>query len=69
MNPDWIAERLTVERITLVGPMEESKNASSWLYENSYHTIRSGPYTDREMYPKANIGRFLIIAEREVEKE
>ena len=67
--PDWIKEKVIVERITLIGPKDESKAAFDWLYENGYHTIRSGPYTDREMYPKVDIGRFLIVAEREVEKE
>jgi hypothetical protein len=58
--------RQQIERITIVGKMEDSKRVMEYLYQAGYRVIRSGPYTDREMFPQVDIERFKFVAEREI---
>lgn len=59
-------DRTFCERLRVVGPMSESKEAMLALHEMGYTLTRSGPYTDHETFPKADVTRFLYIAERDV---
>ena len=61
----YITEAKNIERMTLVGPNSESKAVMQQLFEEGWRLIRSGPYSDREMFPAVDIDRFLFIAERE----
>jgi hypothetical protein len=63
----WDVKRKQIERLTIVCPRNEAQGCLMWLSENGYTCTRSGPYTDRDMYPRADISRSLFIAEREVE--
>lgn len=45
-------------------PAAEGQECLAWLYENDYTANRTGPYTDREMYPLVDGDRFLFTAER-----
>ena len=54
------------ERINLYCPMEERLKWFDWFYENGYRLMRSGPKVTK--FPKADINRCHIIAEREIEK-
>lgn len=61
--------RILLERVRVVGPMEEGQPVLRELHDAGFQTVRSGPYTDREMHPMADVKRFLFIAEREVGNE
>jgi hypothetical protein len=60
-------ERSTLERRTLVSPMEKGQETLNALHADGWRTVRSGPYTNKRMFPKVDINRFLFVAEREVE--
>lgn len=62
----YIVKRESFERIEVVGPMAEGKRVLQELHDAGWRTTRSGPYTDREIFPRADINRFLFIAEREI---
>jgi hypothetical protein len=53
------------ERRTFVGPFDESKEMLDAL-GTEWHIIRSGPYTDRKMWPKVDVTRYMLIAERKI---
>lgn len=55
-----------VERIELFGPEDKSIEAANQVTREGYRILRTGPYTDRAMYPKLDSTRFLIVAERVV---
>jgi hypothetical protein len=61
--------RSVVERLDIVGPMEQAKAVKEHLFDAGFRTIRSGPYTDREMHPKADMTRFLFVVERVIKGE
>jgi hypothetical protein len=63
----FITKSLHIERITLVGPASESKGVLVWLNEKGYWIVKCGPYHDADMFPRVDINRFLIIAERWIE--
>jgi hypothetical protein len=65
MKPQWKVTTTQIEQLRIVGPYAEGKDCLTWLYENGYYPTRSGPYTDKEMFPKVDVKRFLITAERE----
>ncbi len=53
-----------VERLEVAGPEDKSLEATQQLIREGYRILRTGPYTDRKMYPKLDRTRFLIVAER-----
>lgn len=53
-----------VERLELSGPEDKAVEATAQLAREGYRVLRTGPYTDREMYPKLDHTRFMIVAER-----
>lgn len=53
-----------VERLELSGPIDKSVEATAQLAREGYRVLRTGPYTDRHMYPKLDHTRFMIVAER-----
>ena len=57
-------ERETIERLTIAGPMARSKDVMSMLHDDGWHLLRTGPYTDKDIYPRCNPDRFLFIAEK-----
>ncbi len=66
MTP-YITRREHIERITVIGPMGESKQV---LHELSdWRMVRSGPYTDAKMFPKLDMNRFLFVMERVVSED
>ncbi len=55
-----------IERLILIGPMEERKQWISWCYDNGYRTVRVGPkILARRKYSTT---KFRIIAEKEIKK-
>jgi len=64
---EYIKERVYIERIDVIGPMDEGETVLKALWAEGYRTIRSGPYTNRDMHPNVDMTRFLFIAEREIE--
>jgi len=56
--------RELIERRNFVGPMSESGRIMAALHADNWRIIRSGPYTDRAMFPDVDITRFLFLAER-----
>ena len=55
-----------VERLEISGPIDKSIEASAQLAREGYSVIRTGPYTDKTMYPKLDNTRFLTVAQRTV---
>lgn len=55
-----------IERLTIVGPADKSIGIMNQLFKEGYRLTRSGPYTDRKIFPKCDVSRFLLIAEREM---
>ena len=55
-----------VERLELSGPQDKAVEATSQLLREGYRVLWTGPYTDREMYPRLDHTRFMIVAERTV---
>lgn len=66
---NYIVKKERIERLNLVGPMNDSKQVMEELFDSGYRLIRTGPYTDPESYPDADIRRFLFIAERVIADE
>lgn len=58
-------KRKLLERLTLVGRISEYEALKSRL-PPEYRVIQSGPYYDSESWPEVDIGRFLLIVEREI---
>lgn len=54
----YVTERKTIERVVLVGPMEESGAAFDALNAGGFRAMRSGPYTDRKMHLELDMSRF-----------
>lgn len=54
-----------LERIRVIVPRAEADRVLKELHEDGWRAIRSGPYTNRAMHPRADITRSLFIAERE----
>lgn len=65
---DRIVKHEIIERITIIGPSEESREAYQWLGRGDYRIVTSGPYRDREMWPKVDVSRYKITAERAIER-
>ena len=63
----WQIETSLIERVRIIGPYVDGQECLQWLFEHGYTVKRSGPYTDREMFPKVDIERFLFDAEREID--
>ncbi len=59
-------ERTVFERIKVIGPMDESMVVLDMLHDEGWRTTRTGPYTDRKMWPSVDDKRFLFWAEREI---
>lgn len=58
--------RECIERLTVVGKMDDSRRVMEWLHSRGFRLVRSGPYTDREMHPMVDVKRFKFVAEREI---
>lgn len=62
-----VRESALVRRLTLVGPQSERQALFDLLLATpGWRAVRSGPYTDREMWPEVDTERFLIVVEREI---
>lgn len=66
---EHIKKRQVFERVELIGPMDQGRAVLNELYDAGFRTIRSGPYTDKEMFPRCDDKLFQFIAEREVQPE
>lgn len=64
---EHIKKRQVFERVEVIGPIDQGRAVLEELYEAGFRTIRSGVYTDKEMFPRCDDKRFLFIAEREVD--
>ena len=65
---EFVVDRKIVEQITLVGPRSESTRVIDELSADGFRVTRSGPYTDKDLYPKLDMTRFLLKAERTLEE-
>lgn len=63
-DPSWQMETTRLNRLRVVGPIAEFKRCMDWCETAGYVVRQRGPYTDQEMFPRADNDRFLIIAER-----
>jgi hypothetical protein len=60
----YTTKKEQLERRTLVGPMDDGKEVMAALHNCNWRIIRSGPYTDRKMFPACDDTRFQFIAEK-----
>lgn len=56
-----------IERGRFVGPMSEGQAVLKALHDDGWRTVRSGPYTDKQMHPRVDDSRFLFIMECDLE--
>lgn len=63
-RPQWNITSERLERVKVVGPIEDLRAASDFLYANGFTVTYQGAYTDREMHPSCDPSRFLLHAER-----
>lgn len=52
-----------IERITIIGSMEEKSEILDYAYDNGYKVIRSGPI--RVSLTQVDPNKYKIVAERE----
>lgn len=62
----FTVKKTTWERFTFVGPASERNTLLDELDPIEYKIVQSGPYYTKETWPTVDIGRFLLIVEREV---
>lgn len=55
-----------VRRLTLVGPESDHTDTLSKLRSGDWRIKRTGPYTDKDMYPDMDTSRFLVVAEKQI---
>jgi hypothetical protein len=60
-------QRVRLERLRVIGPMENRLQVMNSLYADGFDVTQSGPYTDVELHPKVDSTHFLFIAEREIQ--
>lgn len=63
----YIRKHEHFERIEVVGPMDDSDRILKELHDDGWSGKRIGPYTDKKMWPKVDMKRFLFVMERECE--
>jgi hypothetical protein len=64
----YTVEKSVREHRKVVGPMDESKAVMAAMFEDGWRITRSGPYTDKKMFPKLDCTRFMFTAELEMEE-
>jgi len=52
-----------IERITIIGSMEEKSKILDYVYDNGYRITRSGP--KRISLTRVDLGKYKLVAERE----
>jgi hypothetical protein len=62
----YITEILAIERVTVVFPTSEINEVGEELYAQGYSIKRSGPYTDKDMFPKVDVTRQMWVCEKEL---
>ncbi len=62
----YIRKRQTIERIEVVGPMDEYDKVIGVLISEGWRVKQGGPYCDKKMWPKVDVTRFKYTMEREV---
>lgn len=65
--PGFAISRETLEQVTIIGPQSKRKELFRFLDEGSFRVVRSGPYTDRKMFPRVDLTRVMIVAVRSAE--
>lgn len=65
--PKWTTHTEYREVLTLIGQQEDARDAMDWLHSEGYTIAQSGPYSNREMWPKVDVDRFKFIAWRDME--
>jgi hypothetical protein len=60
----WDVSSTRIERVRIVGPINERSQCFAWLDENGFEIKRSGPYTFSEMRPDYDRQHFLIEADK-----
>ena len=58
-------ETTTLERIRVICSSDIAGDVLRELHADGYDVRRTGPYSDRKMFPRVDTSRSLIIAERE----
>jgi hypothetical protein len=67
MKPEshhWNVSSTRIERVRIVGPINERRQCFAWLDENGFEIKRSGPYTNSEMRLEYDRQRFLVEADK-----
>ena len=69
-KPKWMrgltVARRSVERLRISGPEERRDEVyEAFPVEEGWRFIRSGPFTNRTMFPLVDMTRFLFVLERE----
>jgi hypothetical protein len=59
-------KRTTIERVEITDKMETRTKHLDWCHENGYTVRHIGPYTTEKMFPKMDLSRFKIVAEKEL---
>jgi hypothetical protein len=66
---EFITEHEVKEAIVVVGPMSRSQEVLRALYDDGWRCQRTGPYTDKKLWPKVDPERFLFTAERAIDEQ
>lgn len=53
-----------IRRVKITGKQCEAGKAFQWLEDQGFHVTRSGPFTNKNLWPDVDPARFLILAER-----
>lgn len=64
----YIQKATTHVHARLVGPYAEGVKVLEHLHADGWRVTRSGPYTNKALFPKLDMSRFLFLAEREIEE-
>jgi hypothetical protein len=63
----WTTRTEYREIVTLIGKQEDAKAAMDYLHTGGFSIAQSGPFSNKEMWPKVDITRFKFIAWRDME--
>jgi hypothetical protein len=58
-----VTDEGTWRHVRLVGPLDRGQDVLGRLSTLRARVKRSGPYTDKQLFPKVDTARFLILAD------
>jgi hypothetical protein len=64
---EYIVEEKLVHKLKLVVPTDKRREIYDQLEAEGFFGIRRNPYTDENLFPKVDVTRTIIYAEKEME--